>query len=203
MGILYNTNMIKALLVDADGIVLKKRNKYFTDRLREDGYDLQQEKEKEFFKNVYPDIRIGKKDLEEEVGKYLTSWNWDKSASALLEYWFSYENQLDQEVIDNLQELRQKGIKIYLASDHSKYRAKDLWENVGLKEYFDGHFFSCNLGTTKAKPDFYTNVLEELGLHPNEVAFFDDEEENIEVAKKAGIKAQVYKSVDDLKTIPI
>lgn len=37
--------MIKALLIDSDGIVLKPRDKYFSDRLREDGYDLPKDKE--------------------------------------------------------------------------------------------------------------------------------------------------------------
>lgn len=193
--------MIKALLVDGDGIVLKPRDKYFSDRLREDGYDFPKDKEKEFFKEVYPDIRLGKKDLKEEVSKYIKDWNWDKSADELLDYWFSYENQLDQEVVDKLQELRQKGIKVYLASDHSKYRANDLWENVGLKEYFDGHFFSCHLGVTKEDKEFYQKVMEELDLGPDEIMFLDDEDENVETARKVGLKAQLYISTDQLGKI--
>lgn len=193
--------MIKALLVDGDGIVLKKRDKYFSDRLREDGYDFPKSAEIEFFKNIYPDIRIGKKNLKEGVEKYLKDWNWDKSVDELLDYWFSYENKLDGEIIDALQKIRKKGIKVYLASDHSKFRANDLWEHVGLQKYFDGHFFSCNLGATKDNPDFYKKVLKELQLKPDEILFFDDEEENVEVAKKVGLNAKFFQSVNQFYNI--
>lgn len=193
--------MIKALLVDGDGIVLKKRDKYFSERLRGDGYNVSENKIKPFFKDIYPDIKIGKKDLKEEVSKYLDDWNWDKSVNELLEYWFSYENQLDQEVINILKQLRGKGIKIYLVSDHSKYRANDLWKNLGLKKYFDGHFFSCNLGVTKEQPDFYKKVLQDLQLQPYDVVFLDDEEENVAVAKKAGLQIQLYQSISQLNRL--
>ncbi|MFC1649539.1 HAD-IA family hydrolase [Patescibacteria group bacterium] len=191
-------NSIKALLVDGDGIVLRPRNKYFSDRLRENGYQFPKESEKRFFKEVYPDIRLGKKDLKTGVAKFLPDWKWDKSVDELLEFWFSYENEIDQEVIDVLKNIRQEGIKVYLASDHSKYRRNDLWEVVGLKKFFDGHFFSCDLGYTKEDPEFYEKVLEKLKLKPQEVAFFDDEEENVETAANSGLKASLYTSLQQL-----
>ena len=193
--------MIKALLIDADGIVLKKRTEYFSDRLRADGYDFPKAKEQDFFKNIYPDIRIGKKDLKAELSKLLTDWHWDKPVDELLQYWFSRENQLDQEVIDALQKIRRQGIAVYLASDHSQYRANDLWENLGLKNYFDGHFFSCNLGTTKDQSDFYAKVLQSLQLQPIEVMLLDDESENVAVAQNAGLNARLYESIKQLKEI--
>lgn len=84
--------MIKAMLIDADGIVLKKRDKYFSELLKEDGYDVSEAKVKSFFVNVYTKIRLGKANLKEELGKHLTDWKLDKSIEELLEYWFSYEN---------------------------------------------------------------------------------------------------------------
>jgi hypothetical protein len=54
--------MIKALLVDGDGIVLKSRDKYFSQRLVDDGYKVNEEKVKElhyylectiWLKNIY------------------------------------------------------------------------------------------------------------------------------------------------------
>lgn len=193
--------MIKALLVDGDGIVLKPRDKYFSQRLTEDGYNVDELSVQRFFKEVYPNIRLGKKNLEEEVEQFLGDWNWNQSAKKLLEYWFSYENDIDQEVIDILQDLREQGIKVYLASDHSKYRANDLWENVGMKEYFDGHFFSCHLGATKEDNAYYEQVLKTLQLEANEVAFLDDEEENVETGIKVGLQAKFYSSIDQLKAL--
>lgn len=193
--------MIKALLIDGDGIVMKPRDKYFSERLREEGYDFPEEREKEFFKEIYPDIRLGKKDLRIEVEKLMRDWGWDGTVDELLKYWFSYENDLDEEVIDILQKLRKNGIKVYLASDHSEYRKNDLWDRVGLKKYFDGYFFSCDLGVTKDDVKFFEKVLDELSLQSIEVMFLDDEEENVGVARKMGIRADVYESVSQLDGI--
>lgn len=131
----------------------------------------------------------------------MTKWNWDKSADELLDYWFLRESELNKEVLAVIKKLRAKGIKVYLASDHSKYRANDLWENVGLKNYFDGYFFSCYLGTTKDKPIFFKKVLQKLNLKPEEVMFLDDEEENVEAARKLKISASLYRSIKQLESL--
>jgi HAD superfamily hydrolase (TIGR01509 family) len=65
---------------------------------------------------------------------------------------------------------------------------------VGLRNYFDGKYFSCDMHTTKDKPDFYKKVLHKMRLSSNEVVFFDDEEKNVETAKDVGITAYLYKS---------
>ena len=190
--------MVEALLIDGDGVVLAPREMYFSERLRSDGYAFPPESEKRFFKEVYPDVRLGKRELIAAVEPFLGVWGWSGTAEELLQYWFSHESAVNQEVIDKLQELREKGVKVYLASDHSAYRREDLWERVGLKEYFDGHFFSCDLGVTKADPEYYDKVMSELALQPEEVVFLDDEKENVEVARSKGIKAVLYKSMDQI-----
>lgn len=181
--------MIKAILFDVDGVVFKPRDKYFSQRLREDGSSVPEEKINSFFKNEYKKIVIGKADLREEVEKYLDDWNWNGSVEELLNYWFSYENKIDQEVVDLVQELREKGVKCYLASDHSKYRTDDFMNNVGLKKYFDGVFSSGYLGYTKEEKEFFAAVIKDLGLPKNEILFVDDDPENVRVAESVGINA--------------
>jgi len=191
--------MYKAILFDVDGVVLKPRDKYFTDRLREEGVDLSKESEKVFFGNEYKKIVVGKADLREEVSKYLSEWGWEGSVDELLHFWFSYEDKFDYEVLDLVNELREKGVNCYLASDHSKYRADDLMSKKEIKDRFDGGFFSGYVGCTKEELDFFEYVLNDLGLEKDDVLFVDDDPENVKVAEEFGIKAIYFEGVEQLK----
>lgn len=189
--------MIKAVLFDADGVVLQKRKKHFSQRLKED-YGI--EAPKSFFESVYPKIRIGQADLKNELAKRMRQWGWQRSADELLIYWFSTENKTNNQILNLVKKLRQRGIKCYLASDNSKYRANDVMKNV-LGEYFDGGFFSCFLGNTKEEKEFFKKVLKKIGLKPREVLFVDDEKENAEVAKSIGINSFIYENFENFEKV--
>jgi putative hydrolase of the HAD superfamily len=192
-------NLPSIVLIDVDGVVLRPRDKYFSQRLNEDGYDIDDKKVSEFFKNQYKDIVVGKAQLEEELAKVASDWGWERTVDELLEYWFSYENHMDQNVIDFVQKLRQDGIKCYLASDHSKYRKQDLLNNVGLAQYFDGAFFSSDVGFTKEDKEYYAQVLEQIDLAPDEILFVDDDSKNVEIAKSVLPNALTFTTIENLK----
>ncbi len=189
----------KAILFDVDGVVLFPRDKYFSQRLKEDGYDIDGEKIGQFFKDKYNQIVVGEADLKEELSKVITDWGWQGTVDELLHYWFSYENKLNQEIIDFAQELRQKGVLCYLASDHSDYRKQDLLNNIGLSQYFDGAFFSSDIGHTKEEKEYYEQVLRQISLTPDEISFVDDDIKNIEVAKTVLPNALVFTTLENLK----
>lgn len=197
--------MIKAVLFDVDGVVFRPRDKYFSQRLREEGKDIPEEKVLPFFKKEYKKVVVGKADLKEEVKKYLDDWKWKGTADELLDYWFYYENKINEEVIELAQNLKKEGIKCYLASDHSRYRTDDFWNNVGLKKYFDGVFSSGHLGCTKEDENFFEKVRENLQLEKEEILFVDDDPENVKVAERVGLRAVCFEnnadSVEELKSI--
>jgi HAD superfamily hydrolase (TIGR01509 family) len=189
--------MIKAFLFDADGVVIKP-HKYFSQRLRDEGKDIPEEKVSPFFKNEYKKVAVGKSDLKVDVQKYLSDWNWKGSVEELLHYWFSGENKTNLGVIRLVQKLRKKGYKCYIVSDHSKYRADDLKNNVGLGKYFDEMFFSGYVGHTKEELEFFEKVLKKIGRKPSEVVFIDDDIFNVKIAEKTGIVSYQYKNVLEL-----
>ena len=190
---------IQAILFDADGVALKKRDKFFSERFAED-FQKPEAKDKivDFLQGDYKKIRLGQAGLKEEVGKRMKDWGWEKSVEELLQYWFEYENEKNEQVLALVNSLRTNGIKCYLASDHSKYRAQDLMDNV-FNDQFDGGFFSCDLKTTKADLKFYDKISADLEISPRRIFFVDDEEENVEAARKAGITAYYYQNFADFK----
>src|SRR3989344_7638248 len=124
--------MPKAILFDADGVVLKKYNKYFSVQFSEK-YGAPIDEINEFFEGDFRACQLGKLDLKEELAKRLPNWNWPDGVDAFLEYWFTTDAIIDPEVMKEVEKIRDKGLKCYLASDQEKYRANYLAEHLDLK----------------------------------------------------------------------
>jgi putative hydrolase of the HAD superfamily len=116
-----------------------------------------------------------------------------------LEYWFSGDVELDEEVLAVAQTLRQKGIECYLATDQEKYRKEYLMQR--LEGTLDGFWFSCDLGCSKDKPEFFKEILAqwEDRFKPEDIAYWDDDQKNVAVAKALGIDAHFYTTLEDFK----
>ena len=57
---------------------------------------------------------------------------------------------------------------------------------------FEARFYSCKLRAVKPEPDAYRQVLEGLGAPAGEVLFVDDRPDNVEAARREGIRAEVF-----------
>lgn len=189
--------MIKALLLDADGVTLKKLG-YFSERIAKEN-NVPIEKIAPFYKNEFRLCQIGKADLKEELNKYLPDWKWDKGADAFIEYWFTTDAVSDEEVIAEMKKLKDRGINCFLATDQEKYRAQYLTNRLNFKDRFDGLFFSCDLGFKKSEQAFFEKVVERLGLDPGEIMYWDDDPENVDVAKAFGIDARLFTNLQEFK----
>lgn len=192
--------MIKAIFFDADGVTIKKREVFFSERFAA-RQGITHADVLPFFKNEMHDALVGRVDLKDALRKYLPLWKWEGSIDDFLQYWFSEESPKDDEVLAYIQELREKGIKCYLATGREQYWADHLVNTVGLKDYFDGFLFSYQLGYEKDDKRFFLNALNELNLHPDEVFYFDDTAEDVSVAIEAGITSCEYKNLSDMKTV--
>ncbi len=79
--------MIKIVVFDVDGIVIR-REMYFSQRFsREFGVPI--EEILPFFENEFQLCLTGKADLKKEISKYFGRWGWKKSIDELFSYWFS------------------------------------------------------------------------------------------------------------------
>jgi putative hydrolase of the HAD superfamily len=189
--------MFKAVLFDADGVALKKYHGYFSDRFAKE-YEAPIDDLRTFFQNEFQLCQRGKADLKVELAKKLPQWNWPKDVDSFLEYWFSSDATADAEVLGVAKEFRNKGLKCYLATDQEKYRAQYLLESLDFKNKFDQCFFSFDLGYRKIEPGYFLEILKRTGLKPEEIAYVDDDQKNVDTAIALGINARLYKSIEDL-----
>jgi len=192
--------MIKAILFDADGVVIKLRGKYFSQRLAEK-QGLSIEDVMPFFKGDYQLCATGKADLREVLPKYLKEWNWTGSIDDLLEFWFEAEKDLDDEVMQIIDQQRAKGIRVGVATDNEEYRSKYLLEKVGLSQRFNDLFISCRMGVKKSNPDFFIQVLQVTGLKPDEIQYWDDDQKNVDIATQQGIDGRLFVSAKETEVV--
>jgi putative hydrolase of the HAD superfamily len=184
----------KVVLVDADGVLVLNDRPYSHQHAEE--HSIEADQIEPFFQGEFRLATVGKADLKKLIAEHRDLWAWEGEAEALLTKWFDAENNIDEKLLSRLQDLRKAGVKVYLASDQEKYRAKYMRE-VMFPGKLDGFFISCDLGIEKKDPEFFKIALRKLqdefpGLQPTEVLFLDDGQDKVDSAIAAGISAELF-----------
>ena len=73
-------------------------------------------------------------------------------------------------------------------------------DEFGFSSRLDHAFLSHELGLMKPDPDCYERVLRDLGRPAASVAFFDDNPECVEGARRAGMLARLVRGIEELKS---
>lgn len=190
---------LKAVIFDADGMVITNTTRFSESFSREFGVDYADMLP--FFEGEFRQCLIGKADLKAAIQPYLAKWNWDKSAEELLEFWFMSEHHIDEQVVAYVQQLRNQGIACYLGTNQEKHRTEYMRTKMGFSEVFDDIYSSAEIGYKKPHPEFFKYIFKKLSpIEKEEIWFWDDTEENVEGAKKFGFNAELYTDFNNFKT---
>src|SRR3989344_1257851 len=190
--------MIKVVIFDADGVLVHGERRFSKTLSEKHGISL--ETTLPFFTGPFQECLVGNLDLKKIILPYLNTWGWDKGVDVLLDYWFSLESKTDKEIIKYIKELRQKGIVCLLATNNEKYRFQYMMDKMGLVNVFDKTYSSAHLGHKKPEQAFFLKIYKDLSnIKKEEILFVDDSVENIEGAKKFGIRVELFESIKDLK----
>jgi HAD superfamily hydrolase (TIGR01509 family) len=98
-----------------------------------------------------------------------------------------------------VRELKQRGVRVAGLSDTSDVHLAQLptYEAVGALEVL---LASCEIGMTKPHPETFLYAVERLGVQPQDVFFTDDNEANIAGARAAGLRAEIFRDAEALRT---
>lgn len=84
--------------------------------------------------------------------------------------------------------LKEKGIRLCLASATAMPEIRFALDCHGLLPYFDVLLSCADLGVGKDRPDIYLEAVRRMGLSPAEVCVFEDSFVALETAKAAGFQ---------------
>ncbi len=195
----------KVILFDIDGVLINLPN-YFSMELEKRGYEKAGESLTSFFKGSDNwECLEGKASAEKNIAPYLEKFGWKGTAREYFEKQFQFERKyLDQNLISKIEQLRNQGIKCYLCTDQAEDRAEFLLNEMNFKNIFDGYFASCYIGFRKCHDDFWIYAMNKLekeikGIESCKIVFFDDIQNNIDVASKFGINAILFKDAIQLE----
>lgn len=92
-------------------------------------------------------------------------------------------------VRDRLNEAREQGLKLAIASNSPHRWVDGHLQRLGLFEYFATTRCRDDVARGKPEPDVYRAVIEALGIAPGEAVAFEDSKAGIIAAKRAGLRA--------------
>jgi putative hydrolase of the HAD superfamily len=67
--------------------------------------------------------------------------------------------------------------------------------------HFDARTYSCAIGVAKPDHRAFEIAAERLGVKPADCLFIDDNEVNVTAAREVGMRAEVFRSVDQIRAL--
>ena len=157
-----------------------KDNMIFTDFWEAmDRGDEDMDEAREFFCERYPELK-------NEITLF-----WNNVAEIVAEY--DYAKPL-------LHALKEKGYRVYLLSNYPKKLAELHWAKFTFLSETDGHIISAVERIAKPDPAIYRLLMDRFRIQAEESIFIDDNQNNVEAAKKLGIDAWLFTGYDELMT---
>jgi putative hydrolase of the HAD superfamily len=92
--------------------------------------------------------------------------------------------------------LYQAGYPLYCCSNIPEVFIGPLEEQHRFFDLFWGKVYSSRVGFIKPEPEIYRHLLTTFGLVPEETVFIDDLRENVEGARRMGMKTIHFTSVE-------
>jgi HAD superfamily hydrolase (TIGR01509 family) len=98
----------------------------------------------------------------------------------------------NDDLISLLRDLRNDGsVKVYAMSNIGREDFQDIATKMEWS-LFDRVFTSSEAGKRKPELEFYSYVLDEIGLPGNQLLFIDDKRENVHAARSLGVRGLVF-----------
>ena len=115
---------------------------------------------------------------------------------------FTEVQKLDPKMFELVRNLK-RDHKVLLLTNQNEIAMGAMNRHYGFDKIFDGQVVSGKIGAKKPDPRYFDYVTRKFHVHPRDLVFVDDTAENVDSAKKLGIRAIRFenypKLVNDLR----
>jgi putative hydrolase of the HAD superfamily len=143
-------------------------------------YNLGKITSAEFFDSVNLALK-----LEMNFADFSQTWN----------YTFEAEPIISEQFVKKLSEC----YRLLVLSDTNELHFDFIRENFSVLDYFDDFVLSYRVGAVKPSAEIFRAVIEKAECLPDECIFIDDVEKNVEGARRYGMNAIRFISVEQLE----
>ncbi len=182
--------MFKAVVFDMDGVITDTEKLYRRFQLEE---GLSRGVPEDVMIRASESIAGGNKHankpvFEAIVGRGIDYLEYREKMLARLDAYIGANGvELKSGVVEILQYLKDKGIKIGLATSTVRERAINNLKQNNIYHYFDKLIFGDMISHGKPAPDIYLKACEELNVNPEEAIAVEDSINGIKSAGTAGL----------------
>ena len=184
--------MIRTIVFDMGGVLIKFDREYFIRRLNVDPVD-----EQVLMNEVFCSLEWARMDrgtlTEAEAVISICSRLPERlhlAAERLVTMWERPILEVDG-MYELVKELKDRGYKVYLLSNAS-VRQHEYWPRIRAAELFDGKLISSDVRLVKPQPEIYRLFCDTFQVLPEECFFIDDSPQNIEGAYEVGIQGTIF-----------
>lgn len=191
---------MKGAIFDLDGTILDSMaiwETYGTSYLRSKGYEPEEDLDETFRAFSLRDAAVFCKDIlksEMPVEEIMADIN------RVAEYFYFYEVPLKEGVKEYLLSLKEKGVKMCIATATDRYLTEAALIRHGILNLFEFILTCTEVGAGKKEPLIFRKALERLGTPKEETVIFEDAIHAAATAKKDGFK--VYAIYDKFEKHP-
>lgn len=185
------------VLFDCDGVMCPPMR--FAAVLHQE-HGITREMTKDFFTGVFSEALRGDALVRDLLPSYLKRWGWTSDVDVFLKLWVESEREADVSMLSLVQEYRDKGFKVCLATNQESHRARYMRTCMGFEDVFDELFISCELQAMKPDRAFYERITNALDASPEQIIFIDDQEHYVSAARDFGWNSIVFSDSSQCKT---
>lgn len=187
--------MLQALIFDLNGVLIK--SELLSSRFERE-FGVMSSEFMPVLKEVMSQVRKPSAPSAYSLWKpYLSTWNLSLSEQEFFDFWFAGES-VDKNVLAYVQEMYEKGMQVFILSNNFRERTMYYREHFPqLFTHVTRAYFSWETGHVKPSVGSLQQVLDESGLLPERVVFFDDSKDNVAIAEGLGVRASIW---TDLKS---
>ncbi len=187
--------MISALMVDVDGVLVGGRprdGRPWASGIEDDfGFSVEQ-LQLEFFAPYWNNIIVGRSTLDRYLKPVLAEIAPHLRYEDFVAYWFENDARLNNDLLEQLDQQRRSGRRVYLATNQEHARAAHLMEVLGLGSRCDGIYYSAALGCRKPDKAFFDKVSALSGFQTDQLLLIDDTPANVTAAQASGWNAIIW-----------